>query len=536
MGHMLLAELVPREPVPRYPSPGIRGAGGGGERLEYILEFNWEKNNVGVMIKMNFGFNSKFMEHKVKNVIDGAGDFSQTMAASHPSSTVTVGRHVFVVDSRQRDCKLYPTPSNFRIEMGDTFKNISSIELKGCILPKSSYNVHSSNKYIDFAIGNTVTLITMTNGGSGYTVPPVVTIASPVVGTTATATATINTRGEVSGVVVVVAGSGYSASKPPLVTISAPPSSTYAKTATAVATVGTHYTAVLREGNYILGGNPTPGTTVLPTGLLLELQNAMNYAVVGGAYNAGSVSPFVVRVVSQYPGLYAVAGTPEASDTNACSFNRIQITNVLSSPWEILWCSGPNGTRNMRRVLGFEWQDSTRYVATAVVNVSSGMLIPAGTTYRGAYDYDLIDDPNYVVMSFWAVSDESFERIQSKPVGGLNRAFATLVYDANLPENLMDLGGTSELVGGVEYLVGALGKGAYWLPQGTTKPLKGFDFDQKYLSFTPPLGKLSYLNITFTKYGQQSGGLPEYYDFQGRDVLLVFEFTSGMDPKGLVDT
>lgn len=485
---------------------------------------------------MNFGFNSKFVENKVKNVIDGVGDFSQTMAATHPSSTVTIGKHIFIVDSRQRDCKLYPTPNNYRIEMGNTFKNISSIELKGCILPKSSYNIHSSNKYIDFVIGNMVTLITITNGGSGYTAPPSVTISSPTTGTTATALASINTRGEVSNIAIVVAGSGYSASRPPLISISPPPYTTYSKTATAIATIGTHYTASLREGNYVLGGNPTPGTTNLPSCLLLELQNAMNYAVNGGAYNIASTSPFVVRAVSQYPDLYASPGTPEAADTNSCLFNRIQITNVLGNPWEILWCSGPNSTRNLRRVLGFEWVDSVRYISTPAVNVAGGTLIPAGTTYRGMYDYDLIDDPNYVIMSFWAVSDESFERVQSKPIGGLNRAFATLVYDANIPENLMDLGGTSETINNTKYLVGSLGKGAYWIPQGTTKPLKGFEFDQKYLSFTPPLGKLSYLNIMFTKYGQKPGGEEEPYEFLGRDHLLIFELTSGMDSKGLVDT
>jgi hypothetical protein len=485
---------------------------------------------------MNFGKYKNPNFPNISSIVDGAGEFSRTTAATHPSSTITIGKHIFVVDSRQRDCKLYPSPSYYRIDMGDTFKNISSIELKGCILPKSSYNIHSSNKYIDFVIGNSVTLITITNGGSGYTVAPTVTISSPTSGTTATANATINTRGEVSSIAIVVAGSGYSASKPPLISISAPPYSTYSKTATAVATIGTLYTATLREGNYTLGGNPTPGTTTIPTGLLLELQNAMNYAVNGGAYNPASVSPFVVRAVSQYPDLYATAGTPQAFDTNACPFNRIQITNVLSSPWEILWCSGPNSTRNMRRVTGFEWMDSTRYVSTPAVNAGAGNLIPAGTTYRGSFDYDLIDDPNYAIMSFWAVSDESFERIQSKPVGGLNRAFATLVYDANLPENLMDLGGTSESISSTKYLLGSLGKGAFWLPQGTTKPLKGFDFDQKYLSFTPPLGKLSQLNIMFSKYGQKPGGEDELYDFQGRDHLLVFEFTSGMDPKGLVDT
>ena len=77
--------------------------------------------------------------------------------------------------------------------------------------------------------------------------------------------------------------------------------------------VGTRYKALLRPGNYTIGGNNTSGVTTTPTGLLLEIQNAMNYAVNGGAYDPVSVSPFAVRLVSQYPTIDAVPGTPEAS-------------------------------------------------------------------------------------------------------------------------------------------------------------------------------------------------------------------------------
>lgn len=479
---------------------------------------------------------SHFVSHREPNVIDGNGDFSATQKVFNPTQTINIGKKIFIVDSRQRDCKKYPYPSNYRIELGDTFKNISSIELKGCILPKASYNIHSSNKYIDFSIGDTVTQINITNGGSGYLVAPLVTIDSPVSGITATATSTISARGEVDSITIVISGSGYSSSTPPLVTIAPPPQSTYSVQATAISVVGIHYSAELREGNYIVGGNPTPGTTTIPTDLVLELQNAMNYAVNGGAYDPASVSPFAVRIVSQYPELGATAGTPEASDTNACLFNRIQITNVASSPWEILWCSGPNSTRNLRRVLGFPWLDSTNPTSTTPIVVPSGTLIPGGTTLRSLFDYDMLDDPNYVILSFWAVADESYERVHSKPVGGLNRSFATLIYDSNNPENLRDLGGTTvETVGNVRYLVGDTTRGDFWASPGYTKPLKGSDFDQKILYINPPLGKVSYLNITFTKYGQKPGGVPEFYDFQGRDHMLMFEFTSSSQ-AGLVDT
>jgi hypothetical protein len=36
VGHILLAELVPRPPAVRYPSPGINGARGGGAIELYI--------------------------------------------------------------------------------------------------------------------------------------------------------------------------------------------------------------------------------------------------------------------------------------------------------------------------------------------------------------------------------------------------------------------------------------------------------------------------------------------------------------------
>jgi hypothetical protein len=62
--------------------------------------------------------------------------------------------------------------------------------------------------------------IAVSAGGSGYTSPPIVTIAAPATGTTATATATIS-GGMVSALVITNPGSGYDAA--PSVTISSPP-------------------------------------------------------------------------------------------------------------------------------------------------------------------------------------------------------------------------------------------------------------------------------------------------------------------------
>lgn len=67
---------------------------------------------------------------------------------------------------------------------------------------------------------NTVTSITIVDGGSGYGSAPVVTLSPPPSGTTATATATVS-GGAVTGFTITNAGSGYTT--PPTVTIVAPP-------------------------------------------------------------------------------------------------------------------------------------------------------------------------------------------------------------------------------------------------------------------------------------------------------------------------
>lgn len=458
-------------------------------------------------------------------------DFDISNAINHPKNEVRTGTRMFVLDSRQRNCNIYPSPSKYRMPIPQVFKNVTSIELAGCIIPKSSYNVHTTNNKIDFSIGDTVTEIRIINQGTKYTSAPNITITNPDSGTTATATSTISASGTVNSITIVIPGTGYRRSNPPNVYID-PPGGTGIK-ATAIATVGTLYTATLRPANYTIGSNPIPGTTVLPTDLLLEIQNSMNYAVNGGAYDPVSTGPFVARLVSQYPLLTATPGTPDAFDTNGCKFNRVQITNTNSDHWELLWCSGPNKSSNLRRTIGFPWNDISEPIATPLVDPGGGPIIPAGTTIKGFFDYDLLDYPEYIILNFWASSEEKFERILSVPGHGLNRAFATLIYDANTPNNLLDItGNTTSTVGGVEYLEGALSKGTFYRAPGNVKPLKGYDFDKKYLEFNPPIAKLSNLNIDFTKFGVQAGGAPNPYNFQGDDHLLIFKISSNNTRTG----
>jgi hypothetical protein len=63
-------------------------------------------------------------------------------------------------------------------------------------------------------------IITITNGGSGYSSPPLVTISSPGIGTTAIAVSMINSAGIVTSIRVIDAGIGYTFA--PTITIGSP--------------------------------------------------------------------------------------------------------------------------------------------------------------------------------------------------------------------------------------------------------------------------------------------------------------------------
>jgi hypothetical protein len=450
--------------------------------------------------------------------------YKSAYKATFPSTEVYSVSKTIVVDSRQRNTSIYKNPSFYRINFGDVFKNITSVELKGAIIPKSSYNIHTSNNKIDFAIGDTVTSVRITDPGAGYTVPPTITFSSPLVGVTATGTAIINSQGSLTNIIITLAGSGYAPGTPPNIFISQPNNFQNGVQAKAVAVVGTHYTALLRPGEYSIGGNPTPPSTA-PSGLVKEIQNAMNYAVNGGAYDPNSTTPFVVRVVNQYPELGAVAGTPESADTNSCLFNRLQVTNVNSSVWELLWGSGPNKLQSANSVFGFNMVNSGVGVATLAVNTLGGLLIPAGTTIRGLFDYNLTNDPDFVIMSL-ELDEKDMDRITSID-NGMDNKFAVILFDSNTPETLQDLSGTIADVGGVRYLEGATSKGTFWREQGRIKPIKGYDYDLKRFSFRPAKSKISSLFVKFTKFGMKPGGEPIYYDFAGREHTLIFEVTAG---------
>jgi hypothetical protein len=455
--------------------------------------------------------------------------YKDTQQVTMPWNEVYSVTKSVVIDSRQRDCVRYKSPSMYTLDLDNTFKNVTSVELKGAIFPKSSYNIHSSNNKIDFAIGDFITSFYIIDKGAGYTVAPTIIISSPSgAGTTATATAIISPSGSISNIILGTAGSGYVPSTPPFIMISPPNNSKQARHPKILAIVGNHYTASLRIGEYDIGGNPAPPINTFPTNLLREIQNSMNYAV-NGIYSPISTSPFAVRVVSQYPTIGAVPGSPESYDTNSCLFNRMQIINVNYSVWELLWCTGPNKITSAASVIGFNTVDTGIGIFTPDIVAPAGTLIPAGTSIRGNFDYNLKNDPDYVIMTV-NVNNNRMDRLKS-PDDGLDDSFAVLLFDNNNPETLHDLSsaapaGSIVSIGGIQYLSGPTGKGNFWRDAGSVKPIKGYDFDTKKLSFKPPLSTVNNISVQFTKFGYKAGGVPLFYNMEGREHVLLFEFTA----------
>jgi hypothetical protein len=294
--------------------------------------------------------------------------------ATHPANKPIISKHIFAVDSRQRNYNMYPKSNEYTIDVPDRYRNITSIELKAAMLPRTEYNVNSNNKYIDFSIGDYLSqlkwinynLVTdktdngqlITDGTYLFTISP----PNDVSGTQATATATLK-NSNITNINITDSGSGYIFSVPPRVTLFDNDNFTVI--------IGKQYQAVLREGQYTIGGNPEfvfdstnsyPSYT--PFKFINEIEASLSYCILndpdisytgpanpseycytrkswidtqtGGAPSGTSDYPllFTVRLMSQYPNLDTYTLTSRNNninqyETNACNYNRMFFSNVL---------------------------------------------------------------------------------------------------------------------------------------------------------------------------------------------------------------
>ena len=103
-----------------------------------------------------------------------------------------------------------------------------------------------------------VTGVTVFTNGAGYTAAPTVTFSAPTSGTTATGTATINSQGQLTAVTVTNPGSGYTVA--PTVTFSAPTGGGAAGAGNLICAVPAAAGPVLIEAPFYSGLYVNPGT------------------------------------------------------------------------------------------------------------------------------------------------------------------------------------------------------------------------------------------------------------------------------------
>jgi hypothetical protein len=506
------------------------GQGYNNQSINTGQNLNYNQNSMQGTAAQNNQYSTQYVQQNSSQLQQPYNtDFESSSRITHPSEKIEVPEHILTIDSRQRDYVKYPNPALYTIEIGDKFNNVDTIELKNSVVPRTTYNVHNTNKYIDFSVGDSVTSIFYKGPKTFYSSPPAVTLNGPYnPGTQATAVAVLNSSGNISSINVIVPGSGYVRSLPPFLMVNG-------LTVDAVVNVGTLYTAVLRNGQYTIGGNPVSGSPdlLVGSGLIKEIQDAMNYAVNGGPYISGSTAPFQVRLVSQYPLLNPIAGSPESETTNACKFNRIQITNTLTggdANWELMFGTGPNKGLSANTVLGFTNTNVFKSTNTPDVVISGDTVTTAGGSLRAVTDYDLQDDPKYIILTiegaFKDTNNQFYRQVSEN--ASLNKTFASIVFDANTPNIIIDTSGTTSDDG---YLDGPVTKGPFWLPSGTLRAIRGFDSDQKKLRLYAAQGKLQYLTIKWTQY--VPNGTPEQlYDFLDKNHMLIFSIKGADNQSG----
>ena len=270
----------------------------------------------------------------------------------------------------------------------------------------------------------------------------------------------------------------------------------------------------LTPGQYLIGSNVLGeyiSNGILPqSGLISEVLRVLNTHTLSG----NSFGIFLATV----PG-------PNGTGVNASVLNRIVITNTIVD-FSIDFTNIDYSSGSPFRLLGFPKSvisSIKNNIIYGTDNTGSCLStdLQAGTTHvincasiQSIYDYDLIDDPKYIIMQL-DYGNKSAERVESVDIA-TNQKFAVVIYDANEPDNICSYNSSAN---------GDNVKLRMERKAGRLKALKGSDFDKKTVVFDPPI-TLENLKISFFKYDNTP------YDFHNREHLLTFELdVADFDPK-----
>ena len=251
--------------------------------------------------------------------------------------------------------------------------------------------------------------ITLTNGGSGYTTPPVVTISggNPVTGfTPATANCTI-ANGEVITINITNAGEGYTT--PPLVTIAAPPGAGIQATAnsliesriygniinnikiadtdtfdddtgTAINITRAINTSSFNANNWVsLSSNQIAATDitsgVIEPDRLASGGAASSFTFLRGDQNYAPVVQTIKGVERRY---FAPLYSQAPSGSNQLVFQKADILDNLVIGHEV--SNSVTGIDDDTNITGFTDDPNSTLTTVAIDNpITSGVTIPAGT-------------------------------------------------------------------------------------------------------------------------------------------------------------
>lgn len=310
-------------------------------------------------------FENNFFPELSNDISDNLVIPDSANSATHPTDKKSESVHYFAIDSRQRDYYLYPDANNYNIGIPDSYNNVTSVELKAAMLPRSEYNVNSCNKYIDYVIGSHIISIKIKKGHDKEVITKNnkkidpgtynLTISKPnlpnVKNTPAEISVDIDNDGFIKSFVIKNSGNGYSYSKKPYISLF--------DFQFFDVEIGYHYSANMREGQYSIGGNPNmyidnknKYQSWVPSKLLNEIESAMSNEILNdskycygrkslSSYSSYSINNYAtdypllfnVRIMNQYPNISvyenSVQDSPEDFETNSCKFNRLYVSNSL---------------------------------------------------------------------------------------------------------------------------------------------------------------------------------------------------------------
>lgn len=470
-----------------------------------------------------------------------------------PSEMILGSEHTYVVDSRSRDKDVWPTPSKYSVKLPEVYKNITSIELKGSLIPKTERNVNSDNRYIPFNVEDFITNARILNPGFGYVDgsygfatanPTLATITAPALagGTTAAITVTVVNnsiatvsipagqegsgylRGYYGGVIEDPTNGFYQLAQAGFIN-NIPRDNTLRdrfKEAEIEITVGHELIAAIDIGMYDFT-NPNDNAPGLARAITTALQTAVQDAIDNGIVVPAGGGPSTG--VEYFPFGATNTGSTylSTSNANASGNDRVNIQrgqddgSYTQDPFLELLFGSTELKTTAEGLLGFGSTSSTLIAGTyfSPVDQTSGAFAFGGgwtaTPVTARNDYDLCNSPNYVILEIKGLAYTRIDSVSEE----LAKGFATLAFDANMPNVIFRAPNAGGAGTGDSDYTSLLAK------PGILKGIKGQDFDSKYLSFgNRPEAKMSHLLFEFKTYGGN------YYDFQGRDHLLIFTLSA----------